>query len=318
MNENTSSRQHYLFALLLFMAGLLIILIFLTVRSQADSNGSDTSANIENTAPTVDAVTFSLSDQGGAANSVDLTENSTKSAYVFGTFTDVNGCDTVTANGSAVNVVLYSSANPGATGGTSCSADNSDCYIINSACTLSECTGGTDITGSYSCPVSIQYYATPTAWIASVTAGDGYATSTALTDETAITTLAGLDLTNTDIAYGTLAIGATSSAQTVPVDNVGNIKIDSKISGTALTCVDGSIAVGQQHFSTSADFAAGSYYSAGTALSDSSSTVNIDLAKRTEGASSTQNFYFLLSVPNDGTGYSGACTGSILFEGIAG
>lgn len=320
MNENTSSRQHYLFALLLFMAGLLIILIFLTVRSQADSlNQSETSANINNTPPVVSGVTIAYTDGGDAVSPIDLVENSTKSVVVYGEFTDLNGCDTVPT--TSLKTVLYSSANPGAAADEACSADGSDCYIEDGSCTISACTGGLDNTAHFACSFDLQYYATPTAWTANVVAGDtSFGTSTAATTASSIATMNALDLTNTNVAYGTIGVGSTSSVQVVPLDNVGNIKIDTDISGTALTCTRGTLAVTQQHFATNSSIGNDddSYYTNGTELTSVSTTVDINLPKRTDGASSTQDFHFRLAVPVDNNSYSGTCTGTILFQGIAG
>lgn len=338
MHENTSgsSRQHYLFALLMFMSGLLIILIFLMVRSQADD--TTTTLGVTNTAPTVDSVHISGSAAVGDLATIGPADNVNTTTYVWGTFTDVNGCGEVTStNSGGIKAFLYNSTST--EGGLvdvdySCGSTNrQDCYLSASSsptfgpltsdyCTFdpAECTGGTDISGTYSCRFDLTYYATPAqTWTAKVWAIDRNASENATSSAagTATATLAALqaiDLNGASFNYGSVAANANSAEQNVVVYNSGNSVTNFYYSGTDMACVLGSgapagtIPVASIHVTSTASVA----YASMDALTTSpvADSKPVALARRTAGAASTQAVYSILNVPNS-SGIAGTCTGTM-------
>ena len=160
------TRYHYLIALLLGVIGILIIAIFVSLRSQAD----DTSAtsNITNSAPTISdfyllfANTRAGTSRGsftgidasvvGGQKTIVLLETDPSSTPVHGTttlefgveFADDNGCREITAVSStepSVTVRAYRNKNNGT---SSCytpahhSSAQNDCYVETNSSTYSE------------------------------------------------------------------------------------------------------------------------------------------------------------------------------------
>ena len=102
MTETNDNRQHLIFAILLGIAGLLIILIFVTIKSQADD--SSTSASVTNASPSFDSIFITTTSVSTYQDNPVLTENTTTNVFVKGTFTDNNGCDEVTTTTGAGGV----------------------------------------------------------------------------------------------------------------------------------------------------------------------------------------------------------------------
>jgi len=313
MIESNESRQHYLFAILLFIAGLLIILIFLTVRSQADDTTA--SASVSNATPTIDSVTIAESTGGADSDAITPVAGSTKTVYVHGAFHDDNGCAEVTAAAQGVKVLLYS---PNTT--SSCDTDNADCYENDGgvACSYTNCAVGTDTVANYECQFALQYYADPGDWTAYVTANDGTATSTA--DSSNTTTLAeitGISLSGS-INYGGVSLGGTSTigtGSTISMSNKGNVTEDYRFSGSNMTCDVGTVDVGQQHYASGlGGINSSTAYASLYALGSSASTVQHDMAKATASAQSTTSSYWQITLPSNGV--SGTCTGTITVTGI--
>ncbi len=313
MTETNDSRQHLIFAVLLGIAGLLIILIFVTIKSQGDT--SDTSATVTNAAPSVDSIYITTSSQATYQDSITLTENTTTDVFVKGTFSDNNGCDEVSGVGGGITTTLYRS---GISGGTNCSANNSNCYQTIS-CSFFNCTsGGSDTTGSFLCTSSVQYYTNPTdsgtyssqTWLATATATDKYASAFATTTGgVEMNSLLAIGLgengSGASIAYGSLALGATSAADVnLIIRNTGNVRTNPQVSGTDLTCTVGTIPNSNQKYATTTGVAYGSK----TALSGAAANLNVCMSVATESASSTSSTLWMIQIPSNGV--AGACTGT--------
>lgn len=306
MIESQEGRQHYLFAVLLFIAGLLIILIFLTVRSQADD--TESSATISNATPTVSAVTVATASAGSAVATIDsITEGSTDTVYIHGTITDQNGCEDITGANQGVKMVFYG---PGTN--AACDQDTADCFIADdggvytNSCSTAGCsagTGDTDLT--FECQITAQFYSDPGEWTVSVTANDGTVSSSANTATTStVAELVGLNL-GSGIDYGTLAVGATSASDvSLSVENYGNVELDVNYQGTQMTCDTLYIATGSQKYHLTADTAYGSMVT----LTEDDVIAQHDLAKRTQGSASSENSYWKLNVD---AGVEGTCTGTV-------
>lgn len=315
--EARSSLHHYLIAVLLGVAGLFILLIFVSLRSQADDSSS--SATVSNQAPSIDTVTVNSLSSGAGLTTFTLTENTTTTLYVYGTFTDNNGCSEVSGSGSAVVTPAISII------GQTCSAstDNNEktCYLMggNPAtrwyadnCTLSNCSGGTDVSGSFLCSFNVWHFASSTNnysadWVASVNASDGSLTSSQNSATTFdINSLTAINVT-ANIDYGSLALGATSTVKTITITNTGNdLTTDVTLYGTAMNCTVGTIAVGQQAYTSSTSA------SPATALSTASTSVGLSMRKQTVSTTAvTSNTRWMLTLPS--SGLSGTCTGTISF-----
>lgn len=318
--KNTNNSAHYLLGSLFFVAGLLVLIFVINLQSRA--NDSSTQVNVTNSPPTVNTVYFSETSEGAQISDLSLNENTSKTLYIYGSYTDDNGCSDVTS----LNFTLYGGSS---IGGANCPQNDLNCYNQNStgySCNFTsvasdQCTGGTDTTANYVCSVPVQYFADATDdgpysandWVARVTATDnssstGYLDSALLT----VNTLTALDV-GSSINYGSLALGATSAADVpLPITNTGNkIGLNVNASGTNMTCTAGSIPASNQHYST----LAGQLYSYTLALNTFPTLISFGIPKAASVSSpSTENLYWRLQIPS--TGINGSCTGTSTFSAI--
>ncbi len=197
-----------------------------------------------NSAPVVSAVNI-------APATIVLTENGTTTVTVTATIADANGCTDVFTNGTATATLYRSSLT------SSCSADANNCYrdipVTNASCS------GTSDNGTGT--VQVWYIAQATdasssfdgdTWQAEVKAIDAANASSTATDGTPpeLSTLLAISVTGS-INYGTVAVNATSTTQTVTITNTGNYNsTDANFSGVNLEFGANNIAVGQQRYST--------------------------------------------------------------------
>jgi hypothetical protein len=282
---------------------ILVGVIAFVANVAADS--VSTSVTVSNATPAVSAVTFN----NGTA--ITLTENTTKTVYATSTVTDSNGCPTIVG----VSADFYRSGITATGCDTAGEADANHCYPVVSCTVVSgSCTGPADTAADYVCSVNLDYYTDPTDtgtysaqnWVATISAGDGVATSTG-SGTTEVNTLKALDVT-ASMNYGTLAAGSNTDTanSTTTVTNTGNSTMDPLVSGTDMTSGPNTITVGNQKYSlTSFD-----YDLAGTALSGTPTAASLNLAQRTAGVV-TGNVLWGINVPN-GT-ISGSYTGTNTF-----
>ncbi len=315
----TKSNSHYIIALLLGVMGVLILLVFVSLRSQADNTGS--TATVANQAPTVDTVTIASTSGGTGISAFDLTENATTSLWVHGTYTDNNGCSEVESDGIETLIARSSVS-------STCFADGSTtddryCYrqdssVAGSVCSLTNCAGGTDVTGSYTCTFPVRNFADATDaggdatysaqnWVGAVIISDGIDDGDNKYSSTfEMNTLTAINVSST-VAYGSVALGATSSVQTITLTNTGNDNgTNANVYGTALTCTVGTIAVGQQTYTSSTSA------SPSTALTTASSSLGLNITKQTTSTvQATSNTRWMFTMPS--SGLSGTCTGTVTF-----
>lgn len=302
--EISINKIHLIIGLLLLVAALLIVLVAVNVRSQADN--ADTSASINNSDPVVDTV---LIDSGAAT--VTLTENTTTDVTVSGTFHDDNGCDEVTT----VVADFYRTSN-----GTGGGRDDLNYYqvsLLETQCSITNCTaGGTDRTGDFSCTVPVQYFADGTGagaqyptddWTANVTIGDG--TAFGLNSATiGINELTSLNAAN--VVFGALDVDGISGEITQTITNTGNNNaLNFLLSGSDMSCTDGTIDVASLKYSSSTGVAYGSM----TALTGTGVSVGMSITKAASTAApSTADFYWRLqaTAQTPTEGLSGSCAGT--------
>ncbi len=313
MSESMQDRQHYLFAVLLGIAGLLIILIFVTIRSQADDSTSTTS--ISNTTATVNTITVATASLGTDTSSINPSESSWTNVYVHGTYTDNNGCDEV-SSGGVTTTVFYTSV------GANCDQSEVDCYkktSYSASCSISSCSGGTDETGVYECTIPIFYFATNGGWTASVVLNDGTGNSAAVTDTFTFTELTAISAP-ANMNFGNVAYNGTSGTSTAAasysVVNSGNDNATLvKWYGGDLTCTDGTIDVSKIRVTSSTSGC--NTYSGMLSLSTASTALGVSIQKGTAsttgGQGSTTLCARINAVPESGSVLSGSCTGSATF-----
>lgn len=317
MDDGNRSTLLYILAALLFIGGLLLLVVVVNLRSRADD--STTSATITNAAPTVDSVTVAETSQGLSLTNISLNENTTKNIYVYGSYTDNNGCADVTS----IALQFYNSG----TGGVGCAANDNRCYNNNSTgynCSFTSvpgdsCSGGTDVTANYQCSVPIQYFAEPNDlgsydppinWVARITATDAALATGYSTRDVTVNTLTALDV-GSSINYGSLGVGATSASDApLVISNTGNnnsLRVYG--SGTNMACTVGSIPVGNQHYSV----VAGADYNSMIPLTGSQANTGAIITKATSASTpSTYTIYWKLRIPS--SGLSGSCSGTSTFS----
>ena len=267
-------------------------------KVQADS--SATSVTITNALPVASATSLDSD-----ATNVTLTENTTKTVTCVATVTDNNGFEDIIS----VEARLYKT-----TSGASGSADDNVRYILtgNSECVPS---GGSDLTETYTCAFSVQFFADPADnWTCQVTPTDSIGAGTADSDTIILNALNALNVA-TGIAYGSMGLGNDSGASPIAtlVTNTGNTLMDPQVSSSAtMSCTIGTIPIANQKYAA----ATFTYSSEGVALSTVDTTLNLDLPKPTSTTPVNDNSYWGILIPS--TGVEGSCTGANIFTAVAG
>jgi len=313
-------------------------LSYATASAGGGGGGDDatTTVTVSNEAPEASGVVFnttggtSTGASDGTPTDVSLTENTTTTVYCAGIVTDNNGCGDIQ---SAI-AWLYRVGGSGTLAAADCDADleadNDNCYKATNCAVdtaVNSCGGASDFTASYKCSVSTQYFAESTdagSYQEGILTGEGNdddanwkctlvpsdeSTGTSAESATGkeVNTLTALNVA-ASFSYGSLALGANTGAtnQTTLVTNTGNVGLDTELSGTAMTCTTGSIAVGNQEYAN-ATFTWGV---GGTDLSGLATELDLD-AERTNAAASTdptKDIYWGLGIP--ATGAEGSCSGT--------
>lgn len=344
MTDASENKQHLVFAVLLGIAGLLIILIFVTIRSQGADQSSTTTANVTNAAPSIQSIYLTDSMTGGAGTDITLEPNTTKEVYVMGTYSDNNGCDEVDigAQGVTGNITstLYRS---GLAEGSNCSADDLNCKTVLSCSTWGCDNDNADTIGSFQCTTTLQYFADATDagaysaqnWLATATVTDKFVagaptpvnSGTGTSEGSEVNSLTAIALGENaggaDIPYGSVALGAVSQEVLTIWRNIGNTAFNPKVSSAAaMNCTDENnnvttIPVGNQHYATSSGVAYGDVSSpapneqkvlSGVATNVAAADHCYAKAQGTGASSSTGQIFWKIKLPS--TGVAGTCTGT--------
>lgn len=329
MNEATNdNKMHYVVALLLGVVGLLIIVVFINLRSNADQ--TDQSGTASTTISNYVPVLGSLDVMAGAAGSIvgssvapdvgpsNVTTDTETNLTVLVPYTDNNTCNQVASRGSFY-VRLHK---VGATCGAG-DTNYNDCYEEDSlagtfTCTDS-CEGEADTGAQISCTFPVRHFTSPGSWVvdAGVTDEDTDSDTTASDAGFTLSSVKGIGLVDTLLNFGTMAVGDTTADDSIytRVRNVGNTTAALSVYGTAFTCSKtiSAFPVGQLKYATAAATAYGSQ----TALTTDSALVGTTLAKQTANTTVTEDanletVYWKLNVP---TGAAGQCTSTITVVG---
>lgn len=288
----------------LFIGGLALVFIYHATIASANS------------VPSIDSLTTSTTSFGADATEINLLESpSTRTLYIHGTASDPDGC----ADINAANQWSIKAHRTNHTNGSSCSADNNDCYVASIA--LSGCDGPEDLTLVYQGTVALQHYADPTDagspqsgtnWTAYARVEDTVQANHSLADAFEVNSLLALNVTTT-IDYGTVQLDAISPQQTLTFTNTGNRALDADQSaGGAMICNAAgsqSIAVSATHLSLTDGF---TYGTGDQALATNPTVVDLSLALRTNDAAPlSKDVYLKLKMPLNGV--RGACENTLTF-----
>ena len=273
------------------------------------------------TKPTVDSVITAITSGGGDQSSIALVESSTKTIYIHGSATDVDGCEEIDTLGQWV----IKSFRTDVTDQQNCTLDNNDCYSAGSG-TLTNCAPGSgDLDIDYEGVINLHYYADPTDAGSPHSATD-WTNFVKVTDDTSkvgwaidsyeMESLIALTVSGS-VDYGTIALGADSVEQTINFTNSGNRAMDADQTADGDMICNGpgseNIAVGNAHLSLSAGF---TYGVGDQALTTTATTVDLSLGQRTnDSIISVRSVYLILRMPVDGVG--GTCTNTITFTAKA-
>jgi hypothetical protein len=253
---------------------------------------------IGNVAPTVSGVTLN------GNSDISLIIATTTLIQATATVNDGNGYTDI----ATTSAVIFRTSS-----GTSCTANNDDCYVVPS-CSLSSCFG-TSCTAT--CGAKIWYFAQPTdtgspwasdTWSAAVTVSDfENATGTATSTGVDLLSLLGLQVASS-INYGSLSPGSTTGSLNVPIyiSNVGNVSLNTTVYGTNMTNGANSIPVGDQYYATSVlSFASGT-----ALLANPGTTVMLAIPKTTSTvpAGSTLEWGIAAPYPQPSGNFNGVNT----------
>jgi hypothetical protein len=288
-----------------FNAILIIFFLLLVVNVSAEITFFDSPDDYFIMGNSTTNATLTLWNQAGADEAITLTAGSNITVTANVTVIDVNGGDDI----YSANATLYHSTS------ASDAADDENTHITNSSCALGPADGNTKVA---TCTFTMNYMALPGIWTVNVTAFDLSNTSASATDNNTVNSLAALEITQSTIDMGSLALGAnSSSAATMTIRSQGNVQIDARLSGDVYTCTYGTIPVGNTRYSLDT----GNYDSMATDLSaDATTQTAFDLGVRgiatADGANSEKLEYWTILIPTSGV--SGTCTNTLTVTAIAG
>ncbi len=341
-----NSNTHAVTGLLLFITGLLIVLVGVSLRSQADAENATTTVGITNATPVVSSVNVGYTSQTATGDSaLALNEAETKHFYVFGTYSDENGCADVNASGT-LRLVMYrtgSAATSTSAGACNTGSNLRYCYDDSllgtyysfiSSMASNTCDGGTDTEADYEFTIKTKFYVDPTApntefasetWQFNVYAHDAAGASGWNSVAKDVADLTALNLEDFAVAFGTLGIGESAiSTSNEDIDfmiapqNTGNRNtLDIGLSGTAMSCSLGTIPVGNIKYSTGTYDNAATYASYPGTLSTSNVSAGfyLGLARGAQDAELvTTNTHWGIQIP---LGVNGDCAGTITFTAQA-
>jgi hypothetical protein len=315
------SSSMLLLGIVFTLIALIAIVAIIYFRSSATAPTALQQANVTNAAPTVDAIvpsdTTGTGDISLPSGGLTLNEGTTKTLYVRGTISDPNGCTDI----SDVKVVVYRSSVSGA---DACTANNNNCYIIDSVAGVSPgiqgCTGADDNDANFEISYPVANYADQTdagstyaadTWQVKATVMDVASLSGSLSNSFEIQSLAAFSIAPSVINYGVVALGTIAGEQTLTFTNSGNRNVDtlyhsdgdltSNLTGFSV------IPTANAHVSLSQGFAWGD----GTGITTSDQTLAIHLAQQTSSTAPSVPSYFLLKMPTSGV--RGTYTNTLTF-----
>ena len=276
--------------------------------------GTASNYDVNNVAPSISAATIQLLDTDGAGYLTLLPayeESQTPGFKVKATITDNNSCEAAGGGNeiSTVTAYVYRELIGYSNCSTTGDSNPNNCYPEIS-CTIGPCGGPSVSVATTSCTFSLWFLADPTVgsnatdsiwwdeiWLASVKAtdDDNASGTTEDSDGTELDKFEAYDLTTSNIPYGSVPPGNTSNEATTTIKATGNVGLDENISGVDMVRVGNSetIAIGQQHYSTTTGFTWGD----GVVASSTVQKLELNCPKSTSTSSpATKDTYWLIQV----------------------
>ncbi len=232
---------------------------------------------------------------------IDLKLDSTKTVECSATISDSNSWENI----SNVSAVFWDALDYNES-----SENNGSNHYTNTSCSLGDNTSSTE--RPVTCSFPLQYYANPSQWTCKIYSYNATNDAASNSDNANVKSLIALDVVESEVDFGTLALGNTSSDDVnTTVRNVGNVKIDANLSGTAFTCSSGVISPEAARYSSSS----GQSYSSMTELTADETTLDLNVAK-SDGEVSSKYVYWKIKLPDSGVG--GFCSNAITFSAAEG
>ena len=212
---------------LLYILAILSISVILLDGTNVIADGANddltASVSIGSSAPTVGAISC----VGG--ETFTLNSETIKLVNCSATITDLNGYQDI----NSVRGAFYSSAGEGD------AADTRDNYK-NATCVFTD--AGTGTTRDAECSFTVYFHANPTSWTVYMNATDDGDDTGTNTVAATVNTLVALNVTETEINFGEVALDGISSEITTNIKNTGNVDIDLNINETLyngyMNCTD--------------------------------------------------------------------------------
>ena len=353
MQDSTSPKNsvHLVYGIAFTVIALVTLIALVFYKTRADV--ATENVTVSNSTPTIGTIyttgTSACGAPGGTAcnsavpdiTTFTLTEDTVTTLNFNGLATDLNGCTEITLasgnySGSFARTDLQTSG--------ACAADNNSCYVVSDANDfsvgtddLNSCSGAGDTTIGFEGAESVQYYAdatdtgstnAATNWTVSVSLTDSVGAISAIaTDTFEMATTTAMVLENTsfaalsNLAYGSVALGGTSSQLTMYVINSGNRTYYELVNASAHGSAVGGAGVLYCNGVGSSDIspqfvryntASAAPHASGTALSITAtivSTGNAIAARTSETLESFTPVYWSLLLP--GSAISGICSNTI-------
>ena len=305
---------------------ILVVSVFLLIGrlsikpvTAVEGENLTTNVSVTNVGPRLGTITCSPISSGNFTP--DVAANKTLSCWTV--VIDDNGYGDI--NQSSFKSNLYNDTVGGAddlnTHYSNGTASNraTDCTWTNSS--------GTNIT--VNCSYAIRYFVTPSpgGWIVNFTVSDSVVNTNSTSLTIGVATTLGLDVINTTIEYGSVALGGEAQ-RTTNVTNTGNQQIDVKLRESLNSGNLNCNGVGSANIATDGGSTSGIKYNVSTitwpggisltSSSTSYTTFNLDYyaATGTTDGTSASNLYWRIKVPS--TGVSGVCTGQTEIVAVAG
>jgi len=296
--------------------GLIIVFLVLILLVNFDPtafagfegwNTSTASVTESTETPTVGTITV-------LPSPINLVGGSTLLVSCYADITDDNGVADIQSGKG--NITLYDTETTTA----DCTTNNFNCYrnITHSgAGSLNSdiCPGsGTTATCNFSIPV--YYNANSSSWNCSMTITDSGGSGDTEQEIVAVNALTAIDISSSELNFGTLAPATFSDNKTEIVYNYGNIILDLQLNGTNMSCATGEdIEVGNITYNMTGPVLHGDWGTnlTGTLFSEDFNLYPNQTQSTEVPASPSNTTYWKLYLPVSSAGIRGTCSGTIWF-----
>ncbi|RLE42643.1 hypothetical protein DRJ48_03105 [Candidatus Woesearchaeota archaeon] len=274
-----------------------------------DNTSVLTKLNVSNVAPwVINPVVYKQGTPAG--NNIVLEEGTTINVRCNATINDTNGVNDI----SSVNATFYLSGYTGA-------ADYNTLYK-NTSCT--QVYQISNIAAYYSCNFQVWYFANNGTWECNMTALDTGGLSNYSVAQNIIDPLYAINLSTTEIDFGELDPGQSSTDQVVNVTNFGNMNLTIAVKGYGVTdgdgwamnCTVGNISIGYERYALDPGIA----WDSMTQLTSSFTNIaGLTVYQRVDDndnamINSTNSTYWKIKAP---LGTRGQCNGTLVFSAVA-